>query len=217
MVIVSAVVALWGRDTYKLEETAYLCINGNRLDLEGNVRLYHKDDKTTLSAFGKKYEMESFPLVLNDSSSVLLQNSCSLTRTSDDSIFRVDYFSEIGRDEDGLFIGRRGKKSHDISGFLYDNGDTYVFLEPVTLSYNDKTVELEPMTVVQATYLGAIQIYGPGREPEAEYLNTEAVTAEFAGGKRVNLATDRYYMVNGSWRLLFLPLEVLQGIGQEGA
>ena len=210
IVIVSAVVALWGRDTYELKEPAYMCVNGSRFDLKGDVRLYHKNDRTTLNAFGEKYEMEDYPLILTDSGAVLLQKSCSWTRAADEMIFRVDYFSEVGKDEEGMYIGRRGKKSRDLSGFLYDNSDTYVFLEPATLSYNDKTVEIEPMTVVQVVYRDYIQIYGPGLENETEDLDSDAVTAVFENEKRVNLATDRYYAVNGSWRLLFLPLDVLQ-------
>ena len=66
------------------------------------------------------------------------------------------------------------------------------------------------MTVVQVVYRDYIQIYGPGLENETEDLNSDAVTAVFENEKRVNLATDRYYAVNGSWRLLFLPLDVLQ-------
>ena len=49
IVIVSAVVALWGRDTYELKEPAYMCVNGSRFDLKGDVRLYHKNDRTTLN------------------------------------------------------------------------------------------------------------------------------------------------------------------------
>lgn len=212
LVIVSAVAALRGRDTLTIKEPAYLCINGIRTELEAGATLYHKGDGTTIRFGGKRRTLETAPVITADESSVFMQRSCSWNRVDDDCIYRLDYFSQIGRDEEGVFIRRRNKETRDISGFLYDNSDTYVFLEPVTLSYNDKSVALAPLTIVQVAYMEQIQIFGPGVETVFEPVTSEAVTAEFSNKKRVNLATDRCYAVNGAWRLLFLPLEALPEI-----
>lgn len=209
LVIVSAVAALRGRDTLTIKEPAYLCINGIRTELEAGATLYHKGDSTTIRLGKKKYDLETAPVITADESSIFMQRSCSLNRVDDDCVYRLDYFTRISRDAEGILIKRRNKETRDISGFLYDNSDTYVFLEPVTLSYNDKTVELTPMTIVQVAYMEQIQIFGPGVETVFETVTSEAVTAEFSNKKRVNLATDRCYAVNGAWRLLFMPLEAL--------
>ena len=209
LVIVSAVAALRGRDTLTIKEPAYLCINGTRTELEAGATLYHKGDSTTIRFAGKKFDLETAPVITADESSIFMQRSYSLNRVDDDCIYRLDYFTQISRDEEGILIKRRNKESRDISGFLYDNSDTYVFLEPVTLSYNEEVIELEPMTIVQVSYMDRIQIFGPGVEPVFETVTSEAVTAEFSNKKRVNLATDRCYAVNGAWRLLFMPLEAL--------
>ena len=209
LVIVSAVAALRGRDTLTIKEPAYLCINGTRTELEAGATLYHKGDSTTIRFAGKKFDLETAPVITADESSIFMQRSCSLNRVDDDCIYRLDYFTQISRDEEGILIKRRNKESRDISGFLYDNSDTYVFLEPVTLSYNEEVIELEPMTIVQVSYMDRIQIFGPGVEPVFETVTSEAVTAEFSNKKRVNRATDRCYAVNGAWRLLFMPLEAL--------
>lgn len=209
LVIVSAVAALRGRDTLTIHEPAYLCINGTRMELRDGATLYHKGDSTTIRFGGEKHSLETSPVITADESSIFMQRSCSLNRVDDDCIYRLDYFTQIGRDGEDIFIKRRQKETRDVSGFLYDNGDTYVFLEPVTLSYNDKAVELAPMTIVQVAYMESIQISGPGIEPLFEPVTSEAVTAEFSNKKRVNLATDRCYAVNGAWRLLFLPLDAL--------
>lgn len=209
LVIVSAMAALRGRDTLTIKEPAYLCINGTRTDLGAGATLYHKDDSTTIRFSGKKYSLETTPVITADESSIIMQRSSSWNRIDDDCIYRLDYFTTISRDEEGILIKRRQKESRDISGFIYDNSDTYVFLEPVTLSYNDQVRELEPMTIVQVAYMDRIQIFGPGVETVFETVTSEAVTAEFSNKKRVNLATDRCYAVNGAWRLLFMPLEAL--------
>lgn len=209
VVTVAAVIALRGRDTLIIKEPVHTYINGIRLDWEDGIKLSHKDDITTMTVSGEAVNIGGNPLILSGSSAVLFQKNCSWNRTADDIIYRLDYYTEVQKETDGIVIRRRGKESRDISGFIYDNSDTYLFLEPFELTYNGKTERLEPMTVVQAFYQDSIQIFSPYREPVFEYLETEEVIARFDSGKRVNVATDRFYSPNGSWRLLFLPLEVL--------
>lgn len=210
--IVSAVTALRGRDTYKTDQSVYTCINGAVFQWEQGANLLHTKEGTTLREGKDRQKIERYPLIGTEDGSIIMQRSGSWNRTEDESFLRVDYFTVISRDEQGVVIRRDKKERRDISGFIYDNEDTYIFLEPVTLSYNQQTVELEPLTIVQANYMGSIQIFGPHMEPLFEYLTEEEVRAQFADGKRVNLATDTYFKKNGEWRLLFMPLEALQSI-----
>ncbi len=216
-VIISAVMALRGRDSLDLEEAVYIYINGDKVDWPEGVRLIHRDDVTMLEDNENRQNLERYPLIRAEDGTIILQRSCSWNRTDDDKMYRMDYFGTVSRDESGILLSRRGKESRDISGFLYDNGDTYIFLEPATLSWGEKAVDIKAMTIVQVVYMDNIQIYGPNMEPYFERLEVDEVTAEFSSGKRLNLATDRYYQPNGSWRLLFLPLEALKELGTGGA
>lgn len=200
--------ALRGRDSLSLDGGAYVCVSGVRVDFPDGVDLSHRDDVTTLSAGGGEQNLERYPLIQADGS-LLLQRSCSLNGTADGSICRLDYYTEIRNGGNGVTISRRGKEKAGAAGFVYDNEDTYIFLEPVTLSWGERTMELPALTVAQVTYLQSIQIYGPDTETFYEPLTEEEVTAVFADGRRCNLALDRLYQVNGTWRLLFLPLEDL--------
>lgn len=227
MVIISAVAALRGRDTMMIQGPVYTYVNGMQIQWD-EVRLSHKDDTTFLHEGGTKHEFEMYPLIavesrdtgtdsewnvpVEDEERIILQKSGSWNQTRTDEIYRVDYYTEITREGIEVVLNRRGNTIKNPSGFIYDNQDTYIFLEPVMVSWNGKTVNLEPLTVVQVSYMDAIQIFGPGVETVYEKLDGEEVTAEFSGGKKVNLATDRYYTGNGTWRLLFLPLDVLPGV-----
>ena len=193
----------------KIDEPVYTSVNGARMEWNDGVTLVHKDDATTLKGSGAEGNWETYPLISQDDTAVKLQKTCSWNRTSDEAIYRLDYFTVVAKDGQGIVLKRRGKENRDISGFIYDNNNTYMFLEPVTLSWGEKSLELEPMTIVQVSYRTDIHIFGPGVEPVFEDISTDEVTAQFSDGKQVNLATDRLYMVNGSWRLLFLPLELL--------
>lgn len=212
VVIVSAVAALRGRDTLRIDGPVYTYINGMRFEWENGVRLQHDRDATTLRAPKETQRIETFPLISKEDGSIIMQKSGTWNRTADEWFYRVDYFTTISHDEEGIVIRRGEKESRDISGFLYDNADTYIFLQPVELTYNGQTVHVEPMTIVQVQYRGSIQIFGPGLEPVFDYLAQEEVRAEFADGKRVNLATDTFFKKNGEWRLLFMPLDALKTI-----
>ena len=96
-----------------------------------------------------------------------------------------------------------------MDGFIFDNEDTYIFLEAAELSYGETRIAIEPLTIVQVSYMEYLQIFGPGVEPRFEEFESDEVTAVFENGKRVNLATDRFYDKNGVCRLLFMPLEAL--------
>lgn len=210
VMIVSAVAALKGRDALKIDQAVYTCVNGMKLSLGEKVKLTRKDGTTYLKSGRKKENLQSFPLITEEDGSIILQKSCSWTTTSNDEFYRVDYFTAVTKEDDGIVMRRRGKEVRETSGFLYDNDDTYLFLEEALLQLGDRQIYIAPMTVVQVDYLSHIQMFGPGVEPFFEYLDQNNVVAEFGNGKKVDLAIDRYYMENGSWRLLFMPLDILK-------
>lgn len=210
VVVFCAVAALKGRDSMELAEPFYTSVNGMRMEWESG-RLVRDDGVTYIRQGRQRQSFEEYPLIKADESEIILQRSCSLYRTTDDMFYRVDYFTRAERGENGVILRRRGKELEVAEGFLYDNEDTYLFLENAELSYGEESLAIGPMTVVQVSYMGHIQIFGPGLTPQFSYLtNEEPVTAQFEGGKKVNLTTDRFYMQNGTWRLLFFPLDKLQ-------
>lgn len=209
VVICCAVAALWQRDSLKPGKASYFYVNGMKVNWSENMKLVRRDGVTMIEEKGKRSWFQEFPLVLADENTIILQKSCSYNRIADERIFRLDYFTVLGRQEDGITISRGGKKTKASGGFIYDNRDTYIFLEPVTLTWEEESLSIEPMTIIQVSYMDYIEIYGPGIAPRAEMISTDEVVAKFEDGKKVNLSTDRYYMQNGVWRLLFLPLEGL--------
>lgn len=210
IVIISAVAALRGRDSLRIKQGVYTCINGVELHLGENLKLTRKDGNTYLGSGTKKENLQSFPLITEEDGSIILQKSCSWTTTSDDRFYRVDYFTTVSKEDDSIVMRRRGKEVREPSGFLYDNDDTYIFLEGAVMQLGDRQIYIAPMTVVQVDYLSHIQMFGPDVEPFFEYLDQNNLVAEFGNGKKVDLAIDRYYMENGSWRLMFMPLDILK-------
>lgn len=212
-VVIGALVALRGRDSCQLEGAVSVSINGMVFRWPEGALLLHGDSGTRLRDAEGEHDLDSYPLILEDSGEVLLQRSMIWTQTGQDRIQRLDYFGRVRREGDQTILSRGQAQVEGADGFLYDGEDTYIFLEPVELVWNgERSMELEPLTVVQVGYRQYIHIYGPGMEPVFEDLTQEEVSARFAGGNRANLATDLYFMPNGAWRLLFMSMELLEAI-----
>lgn len=220
VVLLCAYFALRERDSLRLDGTVSTCVNGQTVTWEQGVKLVRQGDETLLRADGMTQKLESFPLIREDGS-IVLQRTCSFNRTADNGIYRADYFTQITKEDGKVVLKRRGKSAEVSDGFLYDNRDTYIFLEPATLyigGEDGETYRLSPMTVVQVSSdLYYFQIFGPDTEPVfVENPGTDEIVAVFDGKKRINLAIDHYYMENGAWRLLFLTLDALKGMETGG-
>ena len=212
IVILCAVAALLGRDRMNLKEPVYTAVNGEKMEWPQGAELIRRKGKTLLKSGRSEQDFQRYPLITEEDGRVILQKSCSLNKTSEQLICRLDYFTAISKDEEGILISRRGSETRNADGFIFDNEDTYIFLEAAQLSWGEECIEIEPLTIVQVTYMEYLQIFGPGIAPRFEELSSDEVTAVFENGKRLNLATDRFYDKNSSCRLLFLPLEALPEI-----
>lgn len=220
VVMLCAYFALRERDSLKLDGTVNTCVNGEMVTWEQGVRLTRQGDETFLKADDTSQKMESFPLIKEDGS-IVLQRTCSWNRTADNGIYRADYFTQLTEEDGKIVMSRRGKRAEVSDGFLYDNRDTYIFLEPATLyigGEDGEKYDITPMTVVQvSSNLYYFQIFGPDREPVfAADPGTDEIVAVFDSKKRINLAIDHYYMENGAWRLLFITLDALKGMETGG-
>ncbi len=207
-VIISALTALRERDSIRIGEPVYSYMKGLKMEWTDGVKLVREDGTTYMRTGGKKQELQDCPLLTEDGC-IILQKSCSFNKTEGD-FYRVDYFTKIGQDIEGVYFTRRNQLTRNVSGFLYDNDDTYIFLEKARLHLDgERTIEIAPLSVVQVEYMFSIQIFGPGVETVYEMQMMPEMYAEFEGGQKVDLATDCYYDKTGKWRLLYLPLDAL--------
>lgn len=100
-------------------------------------------------------------------------------------------------------------------GFLYDGGDMYLFLEPVTLHLNGYTVELPALSYVEAVYGGSVMVFDYGTKEQMTGSPRGDVTAVAAGGDyTISLLGDSVTLHNGEKSLLFTRPELLEAVGE---
>ncbi len=215
VVIGGAVYVLREKDSMRLTENVYMGSLGSRVEWPAGGKLIRREETTLIRARGEEREFERYPLIGVLSGDIYLQKSMLWTQVAEDKVMRFDYFGTISRTEDeGVVLSRGTSRVSGADGFLFDGVDTYIFLQEAELLWNgDQRMTLSPLTVVITDYMGQIEIYGPDTETVFSVLTQEEVEASFANGKRINLATDQFFMKNGTWRLLFMSLDRLNPIG----
>lgn len=102
----------------------------------------------------------------------------------------------------------------EISGYLYDNRDTYIFLEPVYVTYDEETLRIPAFSFVKTYYGGAADIYPYGEEEGYYVTYGEELTAEFGNGAGVRMDADTMYYANGISRLIQDSVEQLKMLGE---
>lgn len=129
---------------------------------------------------------------------------------------KIDRFSEITYDPGkGCGIQMPDGSERHLDGFLYDNQDTYVFLEDATITYNGQTRGLAPLSYVRVHGNGCMDLYYYGQE-EGELITLDSdPEVKFSNGSRIDLEGDIMYYPNGIWRLLFVALEYIDPLTSE--
>ncbi len=214
VIIGGALYVLREKDSMRLTENVYMGSHGAQVVWNAGSQLIRQEDKTLIKAKGETREFEHYPLIGLTSGDIYLQKSMLWTQIAEDKVMRMDYFGKISQTEGGITLSRGTNQVTGVDGFLFDCADTYIFLQEAELTWNgDRQMTVSPMTVVITDYMGQIEIYGPDTEPIFSVLTEEDVEASFGNGKKINLATDQFFMQNGTWRLLFMALDRLNPIG----
>lgn len=130
--------------------------------------------------------------------------------------YRIEKFSEIKYEYGtGCTTQLPDGSERVLSGFLYDNQDTYVFLENVTLSYNGESRELTPLSYVRAHGNGSMDLYLYGQE-EGEIIALETEPEiRFGNGAKIDLNGDMMFYPNGVWRMLYLVVEYIDPLDSD--
>lgn len=156
---------------------------------------------------GEKLNMTGVPFYYTDQDALLWTNTGIWYSVEKDMGWgKVPRFSNVSAQSGSGVIRTSGGKEYMKGGFLYDNRNTYVFLEGVTLQFNGKELFLPPLSSVEAVNGSTIDIYSYGGDTTAELLSTDAA-ASFSNGARLDLTGDVLYYYNGTFRLIYCTLE----------
>ena len=100
---------------------------------------------------GQKILLKAIPLISPVENTLTLTGDMIYFQLADETIRRMPQFSRISLEGGAPKFAYKNQSSAGQAGFLYDGTSTYIFLQDVTLSYNDEQVTLSALS--QATLI----------------------------------------------------------------
>ena len=196
---------------------AYYIQDGEMVSSEGRWRLtFDKNKGTTLKGHGVRKNLTDDGTVVyyKLENKVLLPQTDCLQFAAEDKIYRLEYFSTVELVEGGGYRIKDGSTSVVVpGGIIYDGKDTYLFLEPVTLTIDGEERKLPALSMIHAVFANRMDLYPYGSDPEAIplYVDSDAEVS-FSEGRTLMPLTDRVLMENQSWQLMSTSYKILQRI-----
>ena len=159
-------------------------------------------------------QMNSMPVYYAARQAVVLPQDMIYFEPREVLCVRLDHFTELTVQANGAVSARRKKSEAALQrGFLFDGSNLYLFLEPVTLSFNGYTLELGALAYVEANFVGDVTVYDHATGEMLMEAPTGPVTAHIATGDySVSLLSDSMTLHDGAKTLLFNRPDQLQGV-----
>jgi len=189
---------------YRFECAAFQYYNGNAARVEAGTELaLDRDGKTVLKQSGSSRTVE-LPFYLESGPSVLLPTDLVYCMPRARDYRQAAAFTELECNENGAITAARdGKTAQPEHGFLYDGGDFYLFLEPVTVAFNGYTMELPALSYVEAVYGGYVMVFNyETRECFTELSDGTGTARPSSGDYVVSLLGDSMTLYDGTKLLL---------------
>lgn len=213
-VILAAIAAFLfvrGAMRYDFDGPASQFYAGGEFKIPRDAFMRRADGVSTIFYDTIERDAANLPIYYTEKQSLVLPNDMAYYNPRSGVSAKMDYFSELRYDADGAVAAARGGTTRNPNmGFLYDGKDTFVFLEPMTVRFNNYKIELSAMSYAEAVYDGQIMLYD--RESGAFTMEapTGAAVCESVGGDYViSLLSDYFERADGSRLLLFTKPELL--------
>ncbi len=199
-------------DAFRASDELYTYIGETKTTYSAGTKFQHTEKGTFLKKANGE-SISSRPLYYENKSKLVIPMPYAWITMSAGgaSMCRLETFSTVEVNQDGAVKLKDENQSRDeASGFLFDGENTYIFLEPVTLDWEDGSSEITTMSYVTVQYGGNMNLYVYGKESANLIpIGGKSVKATFKNGGSINLGTNKLWLPNGTWMLLFTEPELL--------
>lgn len=210
---VIAIVAVYilHMDRRTIKADLYRYDTGYRFDYLSPSQLIKTEKGLVLKNGNKELLLEEAPLYYKERERVLLPMVMVAYCPSENRFGKVDYFTELYKEENEIFV-QNGKHKLPLSGgFLHNGTDLYLFLEKTTVKWRDRLVVLEPFSYAVVIYNQRLELYSPQvGQCILEDTGVCKVMAETESGYSINLSTDILCRADGKEQMLFAQPSTLK-------
>lgn len=174
------------------EHEFYQYVMGNKIEYKGIVKMATKNDITELTTNEGTISLDSIPIYYNDErNKVILPSDMAIAFPMENgALYKVNSLSIVYIDHGEVFVQKGNLNKQLEDAFLYDGNDLYFFIENTKVTINGTEYRLPPLSYVNATYKGYVEIYNYDTD---EYTYIEKVTSDIIAKTSkysINLSID---------------------------
>lgn len=200
------------RYAYVSEVDVYQYFSGNKMEYVANISRNKSD--VILEYENKDYvvSLDSTPVYIKDKDNVIFPKEMSIVFPINNIEYRVNALAEVYKKFDLYYLNIRNLNKNFDHLFFYDGNNLYFFVDNVTLTVGNETIELSPLSYVSALYLNFVEYYDYESDTYGmiDISNNEKVVVmnEYM---TINVATDEIQYKDG-FKLLTKDFSVLNKI-----
>lgn len=209
LIVAASAVAVYiiNKDSLTLKEPVAVVLMGEQQAYTGKTIL-HYDDKTgevTLKNKNRSLLLSGAPVYCRESESLVLSRKMAYSNYRTGLFGRVNHFAKISL-ENGMTSVYTGKKSGRQlkDGYLFDGKNTYLFLEPVTVTWGEESLSLRSLSVMTVYNQQGFCYYSYEDGQSGFIINKESPVYAAAGDGRyvLNMSNDMVDLDSGKSMLL---------------
>lgn len=204
-------------ERYKFKQEAIYFVNGMDYGISEGSNAVIDDEGYAIITLKNKQVLDrnTIPAYFVGEDKILLLSKLAYYCPSYDAMFSASKllpFTQISFNDDSLYsnISRNSKSKSEQTGFLFDGYETFVFLEPMKIKYDDKTINVSPLSFMMVNYGNWVQIYNQETN-EYTYDDTSdyVVATNSDSSYSINVAT-RTITFNGKDTLLISNIDMMK-------
>ena len=186
------------------EYELYQYVMGKKVYYSGIIEISSKGNITKLTTKEGNIYLESAPVYYKtETNKAILPSEMIVSFPMDGGVLnKINSLSTLYIKYGEVFVKNEDLDKNLIDAFLYDGNDLYVFVENTVVNVDGNEYKLPPLSYVNATYKGYVEIYNYDTE---EYLYIEDVKDNIIASTskyKINLSNDSMEYENTEQLLL---------------
>jgi len=214
-ILIGAVnLSVWMKNRHHIKDAMYTISMGYKESWEGGKFAADKDGTTTFTSEDYSAVVNGQPYYYEEGNKMFLTTPYIWYPVEENLARAVERYSTLTLSAGAVRAELPGGTQEEIKGYLYDNRDTYIFLEPVYVTYDEETVRIPALSFVKTYSGGSADIYPYGSDQGYYVTYEKELTAAFENGAGIHMDADTMYYSNGISRLIQDSVEQLKMLGE---
>lgn len=212
VVIISNIIARKELNTKKIKnEDVYIYFGKEKFDFSGNIVLEKDDSITSIKLNNKKTALYSEPIYYKKEKSIILPVTYSVCfPKSSGRQYKVQYYTELQNIGDEFFLVNRNLKFNVTNNFLFDGKDYYIFLNDVSIHFDNQEIPISSMSYVNYQYdTKDLYIYNFSEDKVYYYEDVLSDVLAKSDDFTINLSSDSI-ILNNKNKLLMKNFDYLK-------